>query len=220
MPGLPQFLEQWAEESRQSQITQKNATFQAWPHALALQHVHVSTPVYKGRLHCLDIFTLNMPLHRLCTWIDYAMKSTCLVSMAFCWERLWFILHNIVELIGYFKQFYSICRSHQLVFRRPWNPLCNLLPVSHPKHRLDFLHSDKSCRSHLTYQYLHKWEALTRRKCWFRRRRPRTPCFSCAGSPWSSASAPRLSCCYSRTRLGRRWRARRRKRRWRIYRWR
>lgn len=39
----------------------------------------------------------------------------------------------------------------------------------------------------------HSQQALTRKRCWFRRHRLRILCFSGAGSPWRSASSHRLS---------------------------
>lgn len=56
---------------------------------------------------------------------------------------------------------------------------------------------------------------LTRKRCWFRRRRLRTRCFAGAGSPWMSASSPWLwsvrSAPDSAAPPGRCWPARRRR---------
>lgn len=86
-------------------------------------------------------------------------------------------------------------------------------------HRNNTITSDTAACS---VWHSHSWhcrEALTRKRCWFRRHRPHTPCFSGTGSPWRSASSHRLwfvgSDLDSPARSSRCWPARRRTRLWR-----
>lgn len=181
---------------------------------------------FQRRMPVLQPDLIALP-YNICTLAHQYTKVTCTVQ---CSDRInIFILippstqtaHGMDQLKYQFSLKFDILLSN-ILFDSSWNRCTNQIfqfhislcsDVLETHYASDYrsvlqdvknglLYSAKSSRRHLTYQPV-AWKALTRRKCWFRRHRLHILCFSCEGSPWSSASAHRLSCWYSRTRLGR-----------------